>query len=135
MTEGLRQAGAGIVVAVIDACRNDVFTRALRRSGMGERGLRPAPTEGIFKLYSASEGQSAMDRLPGADDGSKNSLFTRIFLKALGTPGLNLSTLGTTVRDEVYGLARRYDAKQTPAVYDRLVGSSRVVLAPGPTLP
>jgi hypothetical protein len=39
------------------------------------------------------------------------------------------------VRDEVYDLARRHHSKQTPAVYDRLVGSSGVVLAPGPTLP
>jgi tetratricopeptide (TPR) repeat protein len=127
-TDGLRRAGAGIVVAVIDACRNDLFSRAAGRSIGNARGLRPVETEGIFKLYSASEGQTALDRLPGSD-GSRNSVFTRVFLKALGTPGLNLSTLGTAVRDEVHELARAADHQQTPAVYDKLIGSTRVYFA------
>ncbi len=127
-TDGLQRAGAGIVVAVIDACRNDLFSRAVHRAVGNERGLRPAETEGIFKLYSASEGQTALDRLPGSD-GSRNSVFTRVFLKALGTPGLNLNGLGIMVRDEVHELAHSADHKQTPAVYDRLIGSSRVFLA------
>jgi hypothetical protein len=104
LTNGLQQAPAGIVVAVIDACRNDLFSRAAGRAIGNERGLRPAETEGIFKLYSASEGQTALDCLPGSD-GSRNSVFTRVFLKAIGTPGLNLNTLGATVRDEVHELA------------------------------
>jgi len=129
LTEGLRQAGAGIVVAVIDACRNDLFSRAVRRTAVGnERGLRPVETEGIFKLYSASEGQTALDRLPGGD-ASRNSVFTRVFLKAIDMPGLNLSALGTRVRDEVYRLARTADHAQTPAVYDKLIGSTEVYFA------
>jgi tetratricopeptide (TPR) repeat protein len=128
LTDGLRRARAGIVVAVIDACRNDLFSRAARRAIGNERGLRPAETEGIFKLYSASEGQTALDRLPGSD-GSHNSVFTRVFLKAIGTPGLNLNTLGATVRDDVHELARSADHEQTPAVYDKLIGSTRVYFA------
>jgi tetratricopeptide (TPR) repeat protein len=128
LTDGLRRARAGIVVAVIDACRNDLFSRAARRAIGNERGLRPVETEGIFKLYSASEGQTALDRLPGSD-GSRNSVFTRVFLKAIGTPGLNLNTLGATVRDDVHELARSADHEQTPAVYDKLIGSTRVYFA------
>jgi tetratricopeptide (TPR) repeat protein len=129
LTEGLRQAGAGIVVAVIDACRNDLFSRTVRRAiGSNERGLRPVETEGIFKLYSASEGQTALDRLPGGDN-SHNSVFTRVFLKALDTPGLSLNALGAKVRDEVYRLARSADHAQTPAVYDKLIGSTEVYFA------
>jgi uncharacterized caspase-like protein len=128
LTDGLRQAAPnGIIVAVIDACRNNLLSRGTRRA-LGERGLRPVETEGIFKLYSASEGQTALDRLPGSD-GSRNSVFTRVFLKAIGTPGLNLNTLGATVRDEVHVLARSGDHEQTPAVYDKLIGSTRVYLA------
>jgi tetratricopeptide (TPR) repeat protein len=133
LTDGLRRARAGIVVAVIDACRNDLFSRATRRAIGNERGLRPVETEGIFKLYSASEGQTALDRLPGGD-GSRNSVFTRVFLKAIGTPGLNLNTLGATVRDEVHELARSADHEQTPAVYDKLIGSTRVYFAGGTTV-
>jgi tetratricopeptide (TPR) repeat protein len=128
LTDGLRRARAGVVVAVIDACRNDLFSRAEGRAIGNERGLRPAETEGIFKLYSASEGQTALDRLPGSD-GSSHSVFTRVFLKAIGTPGLSLNTLGATVRDEVHELARSADHEQTPAVYDKLIGSTRVYLA------
>jgi tetratricopeptide (TPR) repeat protein len=130
LTEGLRQADAGVVVAVIDACRNDLFSRAVRRAAIGsaERGLRPAETEGVFNLYSASEGQTALDRLPGGD-ASRNSVFTRVFLKALDTPGLNLNALGARVRDEVYRLARSADHAQTPAVYDKLIGSTEVYFA------
>jgi hypothetical protein len=129
LTEGLQRAHAGIVVAVIDACRNDLFSRATRRAIGNERGLlRLVETAGIFKLYSASEGETALDRLPGSD-GSRNSVFTRVFLNAIGTPGLNLNTLGATVRDEVHELARTADHEQTPAVYDKLIGSTRVYFA------
>jgi uncharacterized caspase-like protein len=129
LTDGLRQARAGIVVAVIDACRNDLFSHAMSRNVGYERGVRPVETAGIFKIYSASEGQKALDRLPGAD-GSKNSVFTRVFLKAIGTPGLDLNRLGAAVRDEVYEMARAADHQQTPAVYDKLIGSSRVYFTP-----
>jgi formylglycine-generating enzyme required for sulfatase activity len=132
LTEGLVRAGA-TVIAVIDACRTERLSRAVR--GPGERALHPAPTEGIFKLYSASEGQSALDFLPGVKDDDKNSVFTRIFLKNLDTPGLDLSRLGTVVRDEVDELARRYERQQTPVTYDRLIGSSRLVLVPAPLVP
>jgi hypothetical protein len=56
-------------------------------------------------------------------------VFTRVFLKALGTPGLDLSRLGTSVRDEVFRIARSADHRQTPAVYDKLVGSTQVYVA------
>jgi len=85
---------------------------------------------GIFKLYSASEGETAPDRLPRSD-GSRNSVFTRVFLKGIGTPGLSLNTLGATVRDEVHELARSVDHEQTPAVYDKLIGSTRVHFSGG----
>jgi uncharacterized caspase-like protein len=124
LTNGLRER-AGIVVAVIDACRNDLFSHAVTRTAAETRGLRPVETEGIFKLYSASEGQTALDRLPGGD-GSRNSVFTRVFLKALDTPGLSLNALGARVRDEVYRTARAANHQQIPAVYDKLIGSTDV---------
>jgi tetratricopeptide (TPR) repeat protein len=127
-TDGLQRAGAGIVVAVIDACRNDLFSRGAKRAIGYERGLRPIETEGIFKLYSASEGQTALDHLPGSD-ASRNSVFTRVFLKAISTPGLNLNALGAAVRDETYRLARSADHRQIPAVYDKLIGSTQVYFA------
>jgi hypothetical protein len=48
---------------------------------------------------------------------------------AIGTPGLNLNTLGATVRDEVHEIVRSADHEQTLAVYDKLIGSMRVYFA------
>jgi hypothetical protein len=43
---------------------------------------------------------------PPGSDGSRNSVFTRVFLKAVGTRMLNAKTLGAMVREEVHELAR-----------------------------
>jgi hypothetical protein len=72
-----------------------VFSRVAGDSIGNGRGPRPAETAGFFKLYSASEGEIALDRLPGSD-GSRNSRVHAVFLKAIGTPGLNLNMLGAT---------------------------------------
>jgi hypothetical protein len=50
-------------------------------------------------------------------------------LKAIDTPGLSLNALRARVRDEVCRLARSADHAQTPAVYDKLIGSTDVYLA------
>lgn len=100
----------------------------MRRTIGSERGLRPVETEGIYKRYAASEGQTALDQMPRGD-GSKNAVFTRVFLQAIGTPGLSLNALGARVRDEVYRLARTANHQQTPAVYDKLIGSTEVYFA------
>ncbi len=121
ITDGLQRAGAGAVVAVIDARHNDLFLRAAKR-------VHPAETEGVFKLYAAGDGQTALDSLPGGD-GAKTSVFARVFIKAIGTPGLDLNRLGVRVRDEVFRLARSADHRQIPAVYDKLIGSTEVYFA------
>jgi tetratricopeptide (TPR) repeat protein len=120
ITEGLQRAGAAAIVAVIDARHSDAFAHAAKR-------VHPVETEGVFKLYAASEGQAALDGAPG--DGAKTSVFARAFIKAIATPGLDLNRLGVKVRDEVYRTARAADRQQTPAVYDKLIGSTDVYFA------
>jgi hypothetical protein len=120
ITEGLQRAGAAAIVAVIDARHNELFSRAAKR-------VHPVETDGVFKLYAASEGQAALDGAPG--DGAKLSVFARAFIKAISTPGLDLNRLGVRVRDDVYRTARAADRQQTPAVYDKLIGSTDVYFA------
>lgn len=128
-SRGIRGAGARVVVMVIDACRDNPFPSHDTRSlGDGERGLtRIEPSEGVFSLYAAREGQTALDRLPGAD-ADPDSVFTRVFLKDLKTPGISLSELGDRVRDEVADLAQTAGHDQVPAVYNDLRGSRAVFL-------
>jgi hypothetical protein len=130
-SQGLRDTGASATVVVIDACRNNPFPpKGTRSLGISTRGLaRINPSPGIFTLYSAREGQAAIDRLPGGNDHDKNSLFTRVFIKALATPGVSLSELGDGVRDQVAQLAKENGQDQVPAIYNDLVGSRTVFLA------
>jgi hypothetical protein len=132
--QSLRAAGARVAIVVLDACRNNPFpARGTRAIGGGTRGLaRIEATDGVYSLYSAREGQSALDRLSDTDP-DRNSVFTRVFLKALETPGVNLSELGDIVRDDVAALARRANQEQVPAVSNDMIGARTVYLAGPPS--
>ena len=81
--DDFERKGAGLKVAIIDACRDNPFQPPPGQKGYGlARGLRPEGVEGSFVVYSAGEGQSAMDRLSEAD-ADPNSVFTRAFLPLL----------------------------------------------------
>jgi formylglycine-generating enzyme required for sulfatase activity/uncharacterized caspase-like protein len=136
LAEDIHGAGARIVVLVFDACRNNPFAQAGHRAiGLSSRGLtRLEASDGMFTLYSAGEGQTALDRLSQGDT-DQNSVFTRVFLKALRTPGLNISALGDQVRDEVAALAQADGQEQTPAFYNQLLGARHVFLAGPATSP
>ena len=129
-TQGLRAAGASVAVVVVDACRDNPFpAKGTRSLGGTTRGLaRIVPAEGVFSIYSAREGQTALDHL-SHDDTDRNSVFTRIFLKQLKTPGLSLSEMGDAVRDEVAALARSDGYYQVPAVFNDAVGTQQIFLA------
>jgi predicted metalloprotease len=123
-----------VAVVVLDACRDNPFKRAGTKGVGGERGLtRIEPVRGVFSLYSAGIGQTALDRLGNAD-ADPNSVFTRALLPALGKPGLHLSDLAIEVREQVARLARTVGHDQVPAYYDQTIGG-RVYLAGLPQEP
>jgi uncharacterized protein YecT (DUF1311 family) len=130
VTQQIKSAGARVAFVVIDACRDNPFPkRGSRAIGSSSHGLgRLTPAEGTYTLYSAREGQTALDRASETDP-SRNSVFTRVFVQHLTTPGLSLSDLGEVVRDEVAALARSERHDQVPAVYNDLVGARNVYLA------
>jgi uncharacterized caspase-like protein len=75
----LESSGAQLTVAIIDACRNNPFTPPKGRKSVGlTRGLVPidAPP-GTFLIYSAGEGQEALDRLPDDGGDQRLSVFSR----------------------------------------------------------
>ncbi|HEX4767590.1 MAG TPA: caspase family protein [Lichenihabitans sp.] len=128
--QDLRAAGARVTIVVLDACRNNPFpARGTRAIGSATRGLaRIDATDGVYSLYSAREGQTALDRLSDTDT-ERNSVFTRVFIKELKTPGVSLSELGDIVRDDVASLARSANEEQVPAVSNDLIGARSVYLS------
>jgi len=64
----LQDRGARASVFVLDACRDNPFKTGSTRSVGGVRGLaQGTPPEGVFVLYSAGVGQSALDRMSDND--------------------------------------------------------------------
>jgi formylglycine-generating enzyme required for sulfatase activity len=132
----LEAKGVRVALLVLDACRDNPFPRTATRSIGSTRGLADAkPARGVFTIYSAGIGQTALDRLE-PNDPSRDSVFTRIFVDELVKPGIDLAGLAIDVRERVAQLAlqakdnfgRPEPHDQTPAYYDQTVGG-RIYLA------
>jgi Caspase domain len=120
LVDTITQKGAGATILIIDACRDNPFATGGKRSIGGTRGLANVATEkGTFIMYSAGAGQSALDRLNDAD-GAATSVYTRVLLERLATPGLKLRDLAASVRDEVELMGKSVGHDQRPAYYDDL---------------
>ncbi len=125
----VRERGARSTIFVLDACRDNPFASVGVRSIGGARGLtRVEAPNGVFMLFSAGIGQTALDRLPG-EDVNPNSVFTRKLVPLLLTPGLSHVSLAKRVQEEVDALARSVGHAQQPAYYDQIIGN--IVLRPG----
>jgi uncharacterized caspase-like protein/uncharacterized protein YecT (DUF1311 family) len=119
--ERITQSGARVTIIVLDACRNNPLQDSGRRSVGSSRGLvQSQPAKGVFSIYSAGFGQEALDRLDD-DDHDPNSVFTRVFIKQLKTPGLDLRDVATRTRRSVVEMAQKVGHEQYPAYYDQLV--------------
>jgi len=130
-------------ILILDACRNNPFKVAGKRSLGRTRGLgtMEAPPEGTFILYSAGFGQAALDRLSD-NDPHPNSVFTRSLVPMLKKPGLKLSDAARDLRRQVMELASTVSHQQRPAYYDEvlgdfyftppLAGNSEIAAAPKP---
>jgi hypothetical protein len=132
----IQARGVRVAVLVLDACRDNPFPRAGTRALGNSRGLADArPASGVFTLYSAGIGQSALDVLE-PNDKNPNSVFTRVFVEQLARPGLHIADLAIEVREKVAEIARTARNAggepaphvQTPAYYDQTVGG-RIFLA------
>jgi uncharacterized caspase-like protein len=122
IVQELRSRGVRVAVVVLDACRNNPFSRGGTRAfGDGARGLARPPTvetQGVFGLYSAGFGEQALDRLGDTDD-DPNSVFTRVLVPELRKPGQSLIDIAYSVNDKVAELAKSVGHEQNPAYYDQ----------------
>ncbi len=125
----LETSGAQLTVAIIDACRNNPFTPPKGRKSVGlTRGLVPidAPP-GTFLIYSAGEGQEALDRLPDDDGDQRLSVFSRSFVPLLAS-GMALEDAISEAQVATATLAKTNDGHvQTPAYYDQALGKTCLV--------
>jgi hypothetical protein len=120
--------GVRVAIVVLDACRTNPFGRPGGKGVGVAKGLAPPPqVQGVFSLYAAASGQSALDRLYEGDP-NPNSVFSRVLVPLLTKPGLDLRDLAYEVREEVARIARTGGYDQRPASYDETVGG-RVYLA------
>ncbi len=119
--DNIRERGARVTILVLDACRDNPFA-GRARAGATPGGLaRVDAPEGVFVLMSAGAKQEAIDRLSD-NDGEKNSVFTRTFLREIAKPGRTLVQIAKATQIEVKALAATVGYEQTPAYYDEVVG-------------
>jgi hypothetical protein len=123
--------GAAVSFFVLDACRDNPLAASGVRSIGGTRGLTRVDTpNGVFVLFSAGIGQTALDRL-SEDDADQNSVFTRKLVPLLKTPGLTQVSMAKRVQREVDTLAASVHHPQQPAYYDQIIGE--IELSPAET--
>ena len=128
LSDRLQEKGAATVILILDACRDNPFALPGKRSIGLTRGLsRMDPAEGMFVLFSAGQGQSALDRLSDTDE-NPNSVFTRTLLKEMEEPGHSMVQIAKRTQSQVKELAAKVDHVQVPAYYDQIVGD--LYLAP-----
>ena len=111
--------GGRLKIIVLDACRNNPFTasmqRTMRNRSIG-RGLAPVEPEGeTLIVYAAKAGATA------ADGEGSNSPFAEALAKRLVEPGLEISLLFRSVRDDVL---RKTGRQQEPFTYGSLSGNA-----------
>jgi hypothetical protein len=127
IVDGLRSQGAGLTLAVFDACRDNALTSGTRSIGMSRGLVRMDPPRGVFVMFSAGPGELAADRLSD-EDPAATSVFTRVFIPILETPGLTLVEIAKRTQVKVSELAATVDHQQFPDYSDRVIGD--VVLLP-----
>ena len=120
LIDEIRGRDPKLVFAILDACRDNPLAGTGRSIG-NTRGLaRMEAQPGEFILFSAGPGEQALDRL-GSDDLSETSVFTRVLLAHLETPGQSLQDLAKATQGEVRDLAAKANHEQFPDYFDRTV--------------
>ncbi|HLZ82656.1 MAG TPA: caspase family protein [Caulobacteraceae bacterium] len=110
--------GAKVRMVVLDACRNNPFTRTRSwtvETRATQGGLGEVSVDDVLVLYSAAPGETALDGT-GAD-----SPFAQALAQRLPEPGLEIHVLGGKVRDDVL---RMTGVRQRPYVSASISGDT-----------
>jgi uncharacterized caspase-like protein len=107
----MEDAGNGLNIVILDACRNNPYARSFRSA-----------TEGLAKMDAPKGSLVAYATAPdsvAADGAGKNGIYTGQLLKNLRTPGLGIEELLKRVR---IGVLRETGEKQVPWEASSLTG-------------
>ena len=110
----MENAGNGLNIVILDACRNNPFARSFRGDSRGLAKM-DAPT-GSLVAFATAPGDVA------ADGAGKNGLYTSHLLRVLGTPGLKIEDVLKQVRIGVARDSAKMGKRQTPWESSSLMG-------------
>ncbi|HLZ18018.1 MAG TPA: caspase domain-containing protein, partial [Smithellaceae bacterium] len=105
-------AGNGMNIVILDACRDNPFGRSFRSASRGLSIISTAP-RGTYITYSTSPGNVA------ADGKGRNSPYTESLLNHINTPGLPIEQVFKQVRQD---LTRKTGGRQVPWELSSLSG-------------
>ncbi|HOW57868.1 MAG TPA: caspase family protein, partial [Smithellaceae bacterium] len=100
----MANAGNGLNIVILDACRDNPFSRSFRSASRGLTIISAAP-QGTFITYSTSPGNVA------ADGKGRNSPYTEALLKHMATPDLPIEHVFKKVRQD---LNKKTSGRQIP---------------------
>ncbi|MEM8634342.1 MAG: SUMF1/EgtB/PvdO family nonheme iron enzyme [Pseudomonadota bacterium] len=110
----LRAQNPKLILAIIDACRDEQYGSLTRSTGALDKGIvRISANEGELILYSSGAGQTSLDRLSDADP-SPYSVFTRELLPRLARTDRPLATIADETRTAVQRQAGTISHPQRP---------------------
>jgi raffinose/stachyose/melibiose transport system substrate-binding protein len=108
--DGLKAAGPGMNIVILDACRDNPFRERSRSAG-ASRGLAVMGISGSLIVYATGPNSTA------ADGSGRNGVFTEALLERLDSPGLSLQEIMTNVAADV---VERTKGAQEPWKQDNL---------------
>ena len=97
--ESLNDAGAGVNVIILDACRNNPYRTSFRSPARGLARIDGPP--GFLIAFSTDPGKTATDGPAGG-----NSPYSQALAASLGKPGIKIEEAFKQVRKEVFELTR-----------------------------
>ncbi len=106
----MEQARSDVNIVILDACRDNPFSRSFRSASRGLASM-DAPS-GTFIAYATAPGKTAAD-------GGRNGLYTAELVKVLETPGL---TLEQVFKRTLKAVREKSGNKQTPWMASNLEG-------------
>lgn len=109
VTKKMKDAGNRLNIVILDACRNDPFSRS------GGGGLAPVSNaRGMLVAYATEAGSVASDGRNG-----ENGVFTKYLVKNIKEKGASIERVFKNTRSDVYDAT---NGKQSPGVYNQIRG-------------
>ena len=119
ITRKMQNAKNRLNIVVLDACRNDPFSRSA-----GTGGLAKSEPIGLFVSFSTGAGSVASDGKSG-----ENGLFTKSLIKHM-QQSLDLQEVFQRTREEVYDASNQ---RQFPAIYNQTIRGKFYFTLPDPS--